>query len=75
LLKRLHALYCEYSSLHEWGSNVNNTYLKVVGNTVDLYTTNSLIFMCVYLAYLSLTSFMLLNRNVRLLAVMITNKE
>lgn len=57
---------CEYSTLHEWISNVDNAYLLVVSNIVDLCTTDSLIFMCICLAYLLLTPFMLLNINVRL---------
>lgn len=51
-----------------WITLIDNAYLIVVSNNVGLYTTDSLIFMCVYLAYLLLASFMVLNRNVRSLA-------
>lgn len=73
LLKILNALYCKYSSLHEWISNDDNAYLIGVSNAVDQYTTDSLVFMCIYLAYFA--SFMWLNIKIRLLAVTITNKK
>lgn len=60
--------------MREQISNVDSAYLRVVGNIVDLYTTGSLTFTCIYLVCLLLTYLMLLNTNVRLLAATVSNK-
>lgn len=50
-------MHSEYSSLREEIRNVGSAFLIVVGNIVDLYTTDSLIFTRIYLVCLLLTSY------------------